>query len=349
MTFMRLAPEQHDTLAGIPEPAETATLFGHAAAAAAVIEAYRAQRLHHALLLSGPKGIGKATLAFHIARYLLANRDPATASEHLSVGPSSDNLFRQIASGAHLSVLHVTRSYNDKTKKFMTILGVDEVRRIGRFLSMTAHDGAYRVVIVDSADDMNINAANALLKRLEEPPEKTLFLLLSHSPGRLLPTIRSRCQMIRLAPLADAELAAALDGTGTSLSGAGQPDFLARAEGSVRSALLLSAFGGMDIVEAVDGLLDAPDLRIDTLHKLAETVASRDNGILFDLMNDHLLRRFADASVDAAAHGATEQAATLARVWDEMLVAIRDAATYNLDRKQHALTMILKSHRTLRM
>jgi DNA polymerase-3 subunit delta' len=349
MSFVRLAPEQHDTLEGIPEPSETANLAGHTAAVGAIIEAYRAGRLPHALLLTGPRGIGKATLAFQVARHLLANPDPGKAPDDLQPADPSDRVFRQIASGSHLSVLHVTRSYNDKTKKFMTILGVDEVRRIGRFLSMTAHDGAYRVVIVDPADDMNVNAANALLKRLEEPPEKTLFLLLSHSPGRLLPTIRSRCQMLRLAPLGEAELKAALDATGAISAAAQLPEILARAEGSVRAALLLSEFGGMEIVGAVDRLLGTTGIDTATLHRLAEAVAGRENGILFDLMNDHLLLRLSEASTDAAAQGAAERAGALARAWDEMLVAIRDAGTYNLDRKQHALTMILKSHRTFRM
>jgi len=344
-----MAPERHDTLEGIPDPAETTVLFGHTAAAAAVAEAYRSRRLHHALLLSGPQGIGKATLAFHIARYLLQHPDPSEAPETLQATDPSSSLFRQVASGAHLAVQHVTRSFNDKTKKFMTVLSVEEVRKVGRFLSMTAHDGAYRVVIVDSADDMNVNAANALLKRLEEPPEKTLFLLLTHSPGRLLPTIRSRCQVVRLSPLSDADLAAAVEATGTQVAGELQADLFARAEGSVRTALLLSEFGGMDIVGAVDKLLSAPQLDGATLHRLADAVGGRGNEILFDLMNDQLLRCFSEASLWAAEQGEVERAAGLARAWDEMLVAIRDAETYNLDRKQHALTMILKSHRTLRM
>jgi len=349
MTFERLAPEQHDTLEGIPEPAETAVLFGHSAALASIAEAYRSRRLHHALLLSGPQGIGKATLAFHIARHLLEYPEPSEAPETIRPADPSSSLFRQVASGAHLAVQHVTRSYNDKTKKFMTSLGVEEVRKIGRFLSMTAHDGAYRVVIIDSADDMNVNAANALLKRLEEPPEKTLFLLISHSPGRLLPTIRSRCQTIRLSPLSDADLAGALEAAGVRISEAKRAALFARAEGSVRTALLLTEFGGIEIVDAVDALLSAPQLDGALLHRLADAVGGRGNEILFHLMNDQLLRCFSEASLDAARRGETERAAALAKAWDEMLVAIHDADTYNLDRKQHALTMILKSHRTLRM
>ena len=160
--------------------------------------AYRSGKLSHALLLAGPQGIGKATLAFHLARHLLRHPSPETAPDELEGPDTASSLFRQIATGAHPSVLHLTRPMNEKTKSFKTVVTVDEVRRINRFLSLTSHDGSYRVVIVDPADDMNTNAANALLKNLEEPPSRTLFILITHSIGRLLPTIRSRCQTILL-------------------------------------------------------------------------------------------------------------------------------------------------------
>ena len=129
-------------------------------------------------------------------------------------GDPASSLYRQVASGAHPSLLHLTRPFDEKNKKFKTALTVDEIRRVGRFLSLTAHDGGYRIVIVDPADDMNTNAANALLKNLEEPPSRTLFVLVAHSLGRLLPTIRSRCQIVRLQPLGDADLLAALAAIG---------------------------------------------------------------------------------------------------------------------------------------
>jgi len=140
-------------------------------------------------------------------------RSTSTHSSDNDFGVSlTSSLFRQIATGAHPSVLHLTRPLNDKTKSFKTVVTVDEIRKVNRFLSMTSHDGSYRIVIVDPADDMNINAANALLKNLEEPPARTLFILIVHAPGSLLPTIRSRCQMVRLAPLAEDELMAVLQG-----------------------------------------------------------------------------------------------------------------------------------------
>jgi DNA polymerase-3 subunit delta' len=195
----RLAPDQHDTLDGIPEPSENPFLFGHAEAKSMLAGSLRAGKLPHALIFAGPQGIGKATLAFHLANLLLQNLDPASVQDIGSPDPTSA-IFRQVASGAHPSVLHLTRPVNERTKGFKTVVTVDEIRKVNRFLSMTAYDGGWRVVIVDPADDMNTNAANALLKNLEEPPAKTVFVLIVHSIGSMLPTIRSRSQTIRLAP-----------------------------------------------------------------------------------------------------------------------------------------------------
>ncbi|MBE0695103.1 MAG: DNA polymerase III subunit delta', partial [Aquamicrobium sp.] len=155
MSFVRLAPEQFDTIPEIAEPAENPLLLGHEEAAAHVAAAYRSGRLHHALLLCGPAGIGKATFAFHLAEHLLAHPVPQDAPPALSPRDPASALFRQIAQGAHPSVLHLTRPLNEKTKAFKSAVTVDEIRRIGRFLSMTSHDGSWRVVIVDPADDMN--------------------------------------------------------------------------------------------------------------------------------------------------------------------------------------------------
>jgi len=210
MIFERIAPEQYDSIPGIPEPAENPMLVGHSAAAQMLAGAYRTGRLPHALLFAGPQGIGKATLAFHLAHHLLRFPSAVEAPDNLASPEPSSPLFRQIATGAHPGVLHLTRPVNEKTKAFKTVLTVDEIRKVNRFLSLTSHDGSYRVVIVDPADDMNPNAANALLKNLEEPPSRTVFVLITHSIGRLLPTIRSRCQTILFQPQEYGDLLAAL-------------------------------------------------------------------------------------------------------------------------------------------
>jgi DNA polymerase-3 subunit delta' len=266
------------------------------------------------------------------------------------LGPDSA-LFRQVASGAHLAVLHLTRSYNEKTKKFAAALSVEEIRRVGRFLSMTSHDGSYRMVIVDPAEDMTISAANALLKRLEEPPERTLFMLVSHAPGRLLPTIRSRCQVVRLSPLGEAELTEVLAGIGMPLPGdaAARDDLLRRSAGSARRAILLSQFGGLDIMAAFDALMATPRLDVAGAHKLADVVAGRDQEIRFDLLNAHMLERLADAASDLARSGRNGLAARYSALSQDLRIAVDEADTYNLDRKQHALNMILRLHQNFRM
>ena len=212
-----VTPEQADTLPGIPDPAGNPFLFGHEEQADGLAAAFQSGKMHHALLFTGPPGIGKATLAFHLAWHLLKVRDPSNAPERLVAPDTGSAIWRQVASGAHPGVLHLTRPFDEKNKKFKQVITVDEIRRVGRFLSRTAHDGGYRVVIIDSADDMNTNAANALLKNLEEPPRATLFILISHSPGRLLPTIRSRCQVLRFQPLGEGDLAKVLEAIGAEM------------------------------------------------------------------------------------------------------------------------------------
>ncbi|MEP9374192.1 DNA polymerase III subunit delta' [Mesorhizobium sp. KR1-2] len=351
MMFERIAPEQHDTLEGVPEPAENPFLVGHENAAGMLAAAYRAGKLPHALLLAGPQGIGKATLAFHFAHHLLKNPVPGTAPAVLATPDPGSALFRQVAMGAHPAVLHLTRPLNDKTKAFKTVLTVDEIRKVNRFLSMTSHDGSYRVVIVDPADDMNTNAANALLKNLEEPPAKTLFILISHSPGSLLPTIRSRCQMVRLSPLDDGSLMQALDHAGfSSPDGAEARAALAeRAGGSARSAIILTQYGGLEIAEAFDDLIAAPHPDVAAAHKLAEVVAARDQALRFDIFNRHALDLLSDAASTAARANDITRANRLSEAWQEAVASINEAETYNLDKKQHALNLIMRLNSAMRM
>ena len=137
MSFERVAPEQHDTLDGVGEPSETRHLRGHRDVVSRLASAYRDGKLPHALLFSGPPGIGKATLAYHLAHHLLANPDPASAPGEFLRPDTASGLWRQVATGAHPSVLHLTRSWDEKNKRFKTVLSVDEIRRVGRFLSLT--------------------------------------------------------------------------------------------------------------------------------------------------------------------------------------------------------------------
>lgn len=351
MIFERIAPEQHDTLDGVPEPSETPRLVGHTHVAAMLAAAYRSGKLPHALILAGPHGIGKATLAFHLAQHLLKYPDFTGAPETLAVPEPASSLFRQIATGAHPAVLHLTRPANDKTKSFKTVVTVDEIRKVNRFLSMTSHDGSYRVVIVDPADDMNTNAANALLKNLEEPPARTLFILIVHAPGSLLPTIRSRCQMVRLTPLAADELMAVLETVEPPPPDdpAARAALAERAGGSARNAILLTQYGGLEIAGALDTLVVANRPDIAGAHRLAEAVAGRDQAIQFDIFNRRALDLLSTAASEAALAGDLARAKNLSEAWHEALNTISEAETYNLDKKQHALTMIERLNSAMRM
>lgn len=351
MIFERIAPEQHDTLDGVPEPSETPRLVGHAQAAAMLASAYRSGKLPHALILAGPVGIGKATLAFHLAHHLLKHPAFSQAPDALAVPDPASSLFRQIATGAHPSVLHLTRPANDKTKSFKTVVTVDEIRKVSRFLSLTSHDGSYRIVIVDPADDMNINAANALLKNLEEPPARTLFILIVHAPGSLLPTIRSRCQMVRLTPLDAEDLMTVLQGIEPPPpeEPAARAALAERAGGSARNAILLTQYGGLEIAAALDALVGARKSDVSGAYRLAEAVGGRDQAIQFDIFNRHALDLLSAGASVAAQAGDLARAKALSDTWHEALNAISETDTYNLDKKQHALTMIDRLNSAMRM
>src|SRR5215813_4967550 len=186
-----------------PTPRANPDFVGHPLAEQALLRAWRSSRLHHAWLLTGPRGIGKATLAFRFTRYVLAGGERglfAEGPDTLEVPPTAP-VFRQVASGGHPDLLTIERGYDEKRDRYRTEIVVDDVRELGGFLHLKAAAGGWRVVVIDSVDELNRNAANALLKVLEEPPARALILLVSHAPGRLLPTIRSRCRRLTLGPL----------------------------------------------------------------------------------------------------------------------------------------------------
>src|SRR6185503_14284880 len=178
-----------DRIEGFPHPRERFDLLGQDIALGRAARALRAGRPPSAWLITGPPGIGKATLAYRIARYLLAHGATQEGPEDLSV-PPDNSAVRQVSAQSHPGLLVLKRAINPRTGKLMTVLSVDEIRRLSDFFGMTSGAGGWRVAIVDTADDMNDNAANALLKMLEEPPAHAMLLLLSNAPGRLLPTIR---------------------------------------------------------------------------------------------------------------------------------------------------------------
>ncbi len=345
---MALKPQddtpEYDALDGLPLPRQQTRLFGHREAEQELLDSYRSPRMHHAWILGGPKGIGKATLAFRFARFVLANPDrsaPQLAlAGDLAVDPE-DPTARRLAAGAHGDVLHLHRPWDHKAKRFKTQLTIDEVRRTVSFFGSTSTAGGWRVCIVDAADDMNVNAANALLKVLEEPPRQCVFLVLSHAPGRLLPTIRSRCRTLQLKALPGATVFAGLESLGMDAGHSAEDRQHATdlSDGSFRRAIELLSGGGIEVAHALQALLgQLPKVDVRAVHRFADMVSARggddSNHIFLDLLRDWL-----DSQVrsGAAAHAPAARLVRWAEVWDKTNEAASLADALNLDRKQVVL------------
>ena len=212
------APES-DRFDEAPHPRLTQALVGHAEAERTLLDGYRTGRLAHAWLIGGREGIGKATLAWRFARFVLAHPDPATPAVQdaasLSVAPDHP-VARRLAAGSMSDVFVLRREWNDKVKpaKFFTEIRIDDVRRAIGLFQRAASAGGWRICIVDCAEDLNASSANALLKLIEEPPPRCLFLIVSHKPAQVLATIRSRCRRLLLQPLGADAIAAAMRALG---------------------------------------------------------------------------------------------------------------------------------------
>jgi DNA polymerase-3 subunit delta' len=323
--------------AGEPRhPRETTVLVGHADAELALLEAYRGGRIPHAWLIGGPPGIGKATLAYRMARFVLAHPDPASAlvQSATSLAIAADHrVAERIAAQAHPDLLVLERTVNEKTGKLFTVIRVEDVRRTVPFFGSTAGEGGWRICIVDSADELQYpQAANALLKVLEEPPENALLLLVSAAPARLLPTLRSRCRRLLLRPLSPDQV---VQGAAAALGRAADDpllgDVAALAEGSIGRALNLLAGPMLELRRQVAGLLDRlPDVDPRALHALGDTLAGTEPQRLetfIDTVNQWLAARLPTGGAG------NSHAVCVAEAWDKINRAARDADTYNLDRK----------------
>ncbi len=340
------AVQNHDSLPGYPAPSEAERVFGHESQASFLASAYRSGKLHHALLFAGAPGIGKATLAFQFARHVIGNpnwRNASTAFEPDQTGA----VARQIAIGAHPQLLYLTRPVDQKTGKHKTQLTIDETRRISHFLSRTVADNGYRIVIVDPVNDMNASAANALLKNLEEPTPRTIFILIAHSSGRLLPTIRSRCLQLRFSPLSDEDMATTLEHIGVrqKLGDEQMSKLIAQSEGSPRTAAMLADGGGLEIIETVQKVITAARFDAAQALKIGEAVSARDAEPLYLLLIDHLLGMAAKMAGEAAATD-TVRAASLSSLHSALTEKVSESLRFNLDRRQTMVEVLHGLHGT---
>jgi DNA polymerase-3 subunit delta' len=315
-------------------PRMTEVLYGHADAEAALLAAYRGGRVPHAFLLMGPKGIGKATLAYRMARFVLAHPDPAApavqAAMSLAVDPKHP-VARRMAAQAQADFLVIERTANEKGNLRQQI-AVDDVRRTVLFFGATAGEGGWRVAVVDAVDELNRSGANALLKLLEEPPHRALLLLVCHSAARVPATLRSRCRIVTLRPLAPTEVATALAAAvGRPSSDPQIQAAAAAAEGSVGRAFAFLDEGALALRQrALDQLDRLPALDSNALHELGDALAGTDPQPLaafIDTVNAWLSQRLDRNQREIG------RVARLAEAWERINQAVREAETYNLERK----------------
>ena len=314
-----------DEAPGAPAPSDPeTTLVGHDSAERQLLEAWASGRFPHAWLITGPKGVGKATFAYRVARFVLAQGGPDAPPEDMFGGPPASleidpasRTARQVAAGGHPD-FRCLQKPEDKT-----VISVEQARDIVEFAGKTAAFGGWKVVIVDSADALNRNSANALLKALEEPVSNGLFLLIAHAPGRLLPTIRSRCRTLALSRLGGDAMADVLARQFPDLPETERQVVAALSDGCPGKAIGLAAHGGADLYRAILELCRTPH-RLDMIRvlRLGDQLARKDAeetfAVLAELLDFGLTRAIRAA---AAGEGLADIVPGDAAIWTGLLSA----------------------------
>lgn len=371
---MNANPNDDTEYQGPPDPRRNAGLVGQQAAETLLADGFHSGRLAHAWLLTGPKGIGKATLAYRFARFVLAHGGAAVdegpglfgEAELPAVAPAGESplylapdnpVFQRVAAAGHSDMMTVERGIGSTGKPRSEIV-VGDVREVTRFLNLTAGEGGWRVVVIDCADDMNVNAANALLKVLEEPPPRALLLLVCHNPGRMLPTIRSRCRKLRLDDLTDETIAGLLAEYCPELEPDVRQEVAALADGSIGRAIELAEADGWQLQRRImDFLAAMPDPDFGELQEFGAGLAKADALGRFETLGELLRRtlarliRHAGGAGDAGNARESEVFGRLAgasgldrwlQVWEKTDDLLTRTGRINLDRKQVILNIFLE-------
>lgn len=351
-------------------PANNPDLFGHESVEKSLLADFNSDRMPHAIILAGAQGIGKMTLAYRLTRFLLSQGGEeagaglfgdAAPIESLYIAPEHP-VFRRVASGGHADLLTIAREFDEKKGRLQNEIAVETVRRITPFLRKTAAEGGWRVVIIDSAEYLNRNSQNALLKILEEPPKKTVLILTTSQPGGFLPTIRSRCRLIPVNSLSEKTMATLLDKMAPGLD-ANQKLALSRlSEGSIGKALQLHQDGGLDLYRAMLGSIESlPEMEFENIYGLAEKVgkygAERSYEICREILTGWCARL---ARIEARGQKVTDVLPGDAEIfqrllgiypprhfllaWEKIAQLFLQAEWHTLDKKQTVITafMLLK-------
>ena len=358
--------ERSDDAPAVPPPNANPDLIGHEAAEETLRRGFQSDRLPHAWLITGPRGIGKATLAYRFARFVLASNTAEAAPglfgdepRGLDVDPES-GAFRRVAAGGHPDLRSLELGLNPRTGRPRSEIPVEDVRAAGAFLRMTSAEGGWRIVVADPIDDLSRSAANALLKALEEPPARTLLLLVSHAPGRIPSTIRSRCCRIALHPLPEATVVQLLGRHAPDLAIEDRGALARLAEGSIGRALDLAAGGGLELFrELLDLLSEWPNLDVARVHAFGDRLGQRADSGAFrtgtELMTwwlGRVVRSGAEGQLlqeVVAGEGALTERLLARRplahwlgLWEKITRLFAQAEAANLDRKQVVITAFLE-------
>lgn len=309
-----------DQLEGVPLPESRSEVVGHTDARAQI----DLDRLPNALLLHGPRGIGKATLAFELARQIFERTGDEPAGQ----------IAAQVAAGAHPNLRVLRKAPRETGKGFYTQIRIDEVRGLIGEARLTRGRSGFRIVIVDAIDDCNPSSANALLKILEEPPAQTLFMLISHRPGGLLPTIRSRSRPVALRPLSDGDVRAVVGEGATD-------DAIALAQGRPRRAYEALALGDSASLTALRGWLRSPGGGAAQMYlAIADSLAADKAGAAFAFGQGMLGDWIAAEAKDAAISRQPARLASAEGLWEKATALFDDAAEYNLDARQTLISLM---------
>ena len=310
-------------------PRDVYGLEGQSAAEASFLDALDRGRLHHAWLLTGPEGVGKATLAYRMARRLLGAR-PDPSMGLLGAAPS-DPVSRQVAARSHPDLMVLERLTDDgKARKSIP---VDEARQLPEFFSTTPAVSPYRVAIIDAADDLNVNAANAVLKTLEEPPPRGVILLISHAPGKLLPTIRSRCRRLMM-PAPGVPAAAEMVERMADVSGRDAERLARMAHGAPGKALQLAAAKAIEMDDAANEILRGlPKIDEGAVLALTDTFRGAEGAARFELLMERMADQVRIFATQVAGDGKNSPGLDRwATVWERLTNAPGEAEAVNLDR-----------------
>ncbi len=343
-------------LSGFLSPRENPFFVGHEHAQNTLVSSFKSNHFPHAWMVTGAEGIGKASLVFHFIRNVFAhNLELCGDNNGLVALDRLDPVFAQVSSLSHPDMLVLQRSRNPKSKAFYSVIRVDDIRALNKFFGFTSAGGGWRFVVVDVADDMNNNAANALLKILEEPPEKSVFFLISSAPNTLPTTILSRCRKLRLFPLGEDDLKRAVQGAFNTSLMHDLPDeehmtyALQKAQGSVRKALQYAVGNGLALDKQLGTLLARlPDIDYTLVHGLADRVTAK--GTEDDFHTVHtLISSWMARQIKTTVHGKINEThsrlfpktalTSWAELWQDIHRKKAECLLLNLDKRTHIINL----------